>query len=215
MKNIFKETIFKRVKRSKFDLSHDRKFSCDMGELIPIALHEVLPGDQFNITSNQMIKLAPMLSPVMHRVDVFTHFFFVPNRLVWPEFEDFISPDDPSNVPKWPIANEGDYAIGTNADYLGIPTGSEEAFDVSVVPIAGLGRIFNEYYRDQNLVDPVADTCNEGDNNADLLELLKKQPLKRAWDHDYFTSCLPFAQKGDPVTLPLGTDAPITSQPRS
>jgi len=212
MKNIFKETIFNRVKRSKFDLSHDRKFSCDMGELVPIALHEVLPGDKFEITSNQMIKLAPMLSPVMHRVDVFTHFFFVPNRLVWPEFEDFISPDDPSNVPKFPIINEGDYEIGSIADYMGVPTGSAEAFDCSAIPIAGYNKIFNEYYRDQNLVDPVPDTCEEGDNNPDLLTAFNKPPLKRAWDHDYFTSCLPFAQKGDPVTLPLGTDAPITYQ---
>lgn len=212
MKNIFKETIFNKVKYSKFDLSHDRKFSCDMGELVPIMCTEVLPGDRFTVQTSQHVKFLSLLAPMMHRVDVFTHYFFVPNRLVWKGWEEFASPSDPSNVPAHPTIKNpdgfGGFDVGSLADYLSIPTGSSKAWEASALPIAGYHKIYNEYYRDQNLVPALDDECTDGDNGV-LANLANRSLLKRAWDHDYFTACLPFAQKGDPVTLPLGDTAPI------
>lgn len=208
MKNIFKETQFNRVKYSKFDLSHDRKFSTKMGSLTPIMVNEVLPGDKFNLTSEQMIRLAPMLAPVMHRVDVYTHFFFVPNRIVWKGWEDFISPDDPASVPVHPTIRNDEYVQGSLADYMGIPTDVFQNFEISALPIAAYNKIYNDYYRDQNLVAPVIDTCQDG-WNQDLQNAAANPPLKRAWEHDYFTACLPFAQKGDPVSLPLSGTADV------
>lgn len=212
MKNIFKETVMNRVKYSKFDLTHDRKFSCNMGELVPIMCAEVLPGDIFNLTSEQMIRLAPMLAPIMHRVDVYTHFFFVPNRIVWDGWEDFISPADPSDTPEFPILDAATTpAAGSIADYLGLPTG--EPLTASAIPFAAYAKIYNEYYRDQNLITEVTDTCADGENNAVLTAMAVGSPFYRCWEHDYFTACLPFAQKGDPVQLPLGGSAEINFTP--
>lgn len=212
MKNIFKEAQMPKVQFSKFDLSHDRKFSCDMGELVPIMVQEILPNDTFTVTSEQMIRLAPMLSPMMHRVDVFTHFFFVPNRLVWPNWEQFISPDDPSTAPEHPYIQLFDYDAGMLADYIGLPTGATTGLGThyNPIPFAAYFKIFNEYYRDQNLVSEESDTLKDGDNSFEAIQgQINSKPLKRAWEHDYFTACLPFAQKGDPVSLPLSGTAEI------
>lgn len=212
MKNIFKEVQVPKVNFSKFDLTHDRKFSCDMGELIPIMVQEVLPNDTFKVTSEQLIRLAPMLSPMMHRVDVYTHFFFVPNRLVWKNFEKFISPDDPNNAPEHPFMNLKAISDGFLGDYMGLPTNATTGLGIpyNPIPFAAYFKIFNEYYRDQNLVTEVADTLGDGDNNTTpISNQCEDRVLLRAWEHDYFTACLPFAQKGDPVSLPLSGTAEI------
>lgn len=208
MKNIFKETVFTKVKKSKFDLSHDRKFSCKMGQLIPIMCSEVLPGDSFTVNSAQMIRLAPMLAPMMHRVDVYTHFFYVPNRIVWNNWESFISPEDPSNVPVFPTL-QGTCNNSSLADYLGVPNLSSSDSAISALPFAAYRKIYNDYYRDQNLIDPVEDTLIDGSNNATMGVDLLEPPFIRAWEHDYYTACLPFAQKGDPVALPLSGTADV------
>lgn len=211
MKNPFKEVAMNRVKYSTFDLSHDRKFSCNMGELIPVMVSEILPGDRFKVITSQMIRMAPMLAPIMHRVDVSVHYFFVPNRIVWNGWERFISPDDPSDVPEFPLVKANTYDVGSNADYLGLPT-DLVVEPVSAIPVAGLAKIWNEYYRDENLQDVIKDSCADGLANPDLDLIMEDEPLRRCWEHDYFTACLPFAQKGTPVTLPLEGTADVVFQ---
>jgi hypothetical protein len=110
--SIFNQNAKRQVNKNKFDLSHEKKLSADWGELTPIYLQEVLPGDSFKVDTEYMVRCAPMLAPVMHRVDVYTHYFFVPNRIVWDEWEDFIrGGDDGSLNPSFPrIRVDGEFA---------------------------------------------------------------------------------------------------------
>lgn len=219
-KNVFNTISLMKPKRNHFDMSYDRKFSCNMGELVPIHLQEVLPGDKISMKSTQMIRFAPLVSPMMQRVDVYTHFFFVPSRLLWSNWESFITGGeiDPFTgvippPPVYPTINVApvDIALSSIPDYLGIPTGtSSVSHDISALPFAAYAKIYDEYYRDQNLQEPINFVLNDGDNDIrEVAPMLLGKPLKRAWEHDYFTSSLPFAQKGAEVVVPLGNDAPI------
>ncbi len=209
--NIFSQIQAKKPTSNTFDLSHDRKMSLNMGELVPIAALECIPGDKFNMSTSQMLRFAPMIAPIMHRVTVYTHFFFVPNRILWPNWEDFITggPDGTSE-PAFPTLESAGSAKGSLEDYLGVPTvpntGNLRQFQTSALPCAAYNKIYNEYYRDQNLIEPVGDECRDGSND---LGFITRQIQKRAWEHDYFTSGLPWTQKGAEATLPLGTTAPL------
>lgn len=212
--NIFNSIRIKRPQGNSFDLSHDRKFSLDAGKLVPIHCQEILPGDKISLQSMQMIRMAPMVAPVMHQVDVYTHYFFVPNRLVWPNWEEFITGGDGVSTPPVfpffiPVNN---VPVGGICDYLGVPLEADnQAIEISALPNAMYGLIWNEYYRDQNLqAELQSPILTDGDNSAALdNDGLLGMPFTRAWEHDYFTSALPFAQKGPAATLPLGTTAPI------
>ena len=126
--NIFNTINIRKPKSNKFDLSHERKLSLNMGELIPIMLEEVVPGDIFKVSSEIMIRMAPMLAPIMHRVNVYTHYFFVPNRLVWDNWKTFITGGETGmETPVHPFMNvsesyKGQFTKGSLADYFGIPT---------------------------------------------------------------------------------------------
>lgn len=200
--NIFNSIELKRPNRNVFDLSHDVKMSLDMGTLYPTMVMECIPGDKFNIGCESLLRFAPLVSPVMHRMNVFMHYFFVPNRLLWDGWEKWIV-SDPA-APAFPyLENLEAVGLGGLLDYLGVPKQAAGYMNrISALPLAAYQFIYNEYYRDQNLIPEVNYKLQDGDNTANFLTL---GPLRRrAWQHDYFTAALPFAQKGAAVDIPLG-----------
>lgn len=207
--NLFNSIKLTKPKKNVFDLSHDVKLSLNMGELVPILAMECIPGDKFNLSCESLLRFAPLVSPVMHRMDVTMHYFFVPNRILWPNWEKFITNTEVAgNLPAFPyleIASQSIYS--PLMDYMGIPDPAAAPFTgqptrISALPFAAYQKIYNEYYRDQNLITAVVDILTDGDNVLNLNALIALR--KRAWEHDYFTAALPFPQKGDAVDLPLG-----------
>lgn len=205
--NVFDETQMSRVESNQFDLSHTKKWTGNMGELIPTACIEVVPGDEFNISFVQMLRMMPMVAPVMHKVRVFTEWFFVPNRILWSEWEDFITG---TGTPAHPFILVDDvFDKGTIGDYLGIPPGdySDNPIQLNAFQIAAIFMIFDEWYRDQNVIDPKYVPLVSGSNNSNYFNFLNGPPLRRAWERDLFTSALPTTQQG--LT---GVEIPLTFQ---
>lgn len=199
------------MKRSKHSLSHYNLLSADMGELVPVGLQEVLPGDTFQHAASVLTRVSPLLAPVMHPVHVRLHHWFVPHRLVWEDFENFITGGrDGANASTFPtitLSTSGSPAsadVGNLADYLGCPP-DINGLEVSALPFRAYALIFNEFYRDEDLVTELTvDTTSGADTttNTDL--------QNAAWEKDYFTSARPWTQKGPEVTLPLSGSAPVT-----
>lgn len=192
MSNIYQNTKNNRPGRSVFNLSYDKKFDGDMGYLYPVMCDEVIPGDVMRVGNQTVIRFQPLVAPIMHEINVYTHYFFVPYRLLDDDWEEFISGgvqgDSTATVPRW---NPSTTAKGTLWDYLGLPVG--------VTPIGALpldfprrayNFVYNEFYNDQ--------TLNEGG-----VALTNETILKRAWEKDYFTSALPFQQRGTAPALPI------------
>ena len=198
------------IPRSRFNRSHRHVTSFDADDLIPIFVDDVIPGDTFSCDCNFVARLtSPTLLPLMDNMYLETFFFFVPYRLVWDNWEKFCgAQDDP--------ADSIDFTIPTSAatytavsgdifDYFGMPIGVANVLQgVSMLPFRAYNLIYNEWFRDQNLIDSVTVNTGNGPDTAGTYSI-----LKRGKRHDYFTSALPWPQKGDAVPLPLGSRADI------
>lgn len=223
MSKLFTSIESKKPTHNRFNLSYENKFSCKMGNLYPVFVQDVIPGDRFRVNTGSLVRLAPMLAPVMHRASIFMHYFFVPNRLIHDNWESFITGGEDgkstATLPLVPLSSLNFSANlpltrkGTLWDFLGYPVTSSSTASITVsttVDVSYLRAyqlIYNEYYRDQNLTKPV--TILKGDvvTSNELLDLL---PLrKRAWEKDYFTSALPWAQRGAQVNIPISGTAPV------
>lgn len=203
-KNLFNSISVPVPKKNVFDLSHVRLTSGKFGLLYPILCREVIPGDKFRIGGKCAMRLAPMIAPIMHRIDMYLHYWYVPNRVLWPGWEKWISGDPTAPAFPYIVASAANGAVvGSLFDHLGIPPAiGVQDEKVNAFPFAAVQACWNEFYRDQNLQAAVSYQLVNGDNSANAeLTVLRR----RAWEHDYLTSCLPFAQKGAAVDLPLGT----------
>lgn len=210
--------------RNVFDMSYDHKTTLNMGELIPIHWQEVLPSDNYKMSSEQMLRMMPMVAPVMHKVDVSVHHFFVPYRILFDKFDDFLGGmSNPGGIfPALPTiaSSEGPITIerGSLGDYMGLPLGTITD-PLQALPLAAYQMIWWEYYRDQNLVQQELGMDFE---NWIQLQEGQQDPTttgrllslhRRAWEKDYFTAQLPFAQKGDSVGIPISGIIPVEYDP--
>ncbi|UPW41554.1 major capsid protein [Peromfec virus RodF8_58] len=243
--NLFNSIRVKRPKRNAFDLSHDVKLGMNLGDLVPIFCEPVVPGDTFKVNTEILMRFAPLVSPVMHQMNVYTHFFFVPNRLVWDGWKDFITGGErrpgsstPAPAPAYPTIGIEDGPLGSSSiqslfmqgslmDYLGFPVANDfeglrsmygigtsvdpsgDGFraHIDLLPFKAYQLIWNEYYRDQNLQEPV-DIHSDRNGVSRMLNSTEFMQLhRRAWEKDYFTSALPWPQAGEDVHLPFHGNA--------
>jgi hypothetical protein len=229
--SLFTSVPVMKVPRNLFDLSHEVKLSAKFTYLYPVLVQETLPGGTYRDLSTIMVRLAPMLAPIMHRLDVTTHFFFVPYRLIWDGWQTFITRGQDgteSRVPpyftpaglKAQFSNVDWCANGSLWDYLGLPTftpGSATLNNekISSLPFQAYGRIWNDWYRDPNFDPDIEADLQpqlDGDISAYGNMIIRGGNdgagpnlglLNRMWQKDYFTSALPFAQRGTEVLMPL------------
>lgn len=195
------------MKRNKFSLSHYTLQSLNQGKLVPIGMFEVLPGDSVQMSTSALVRAAPLVAPIMHPVHVRIHHWFVPYRIIWDDWENFITggPDgNDASVPPYFPAGTG-YVIGASSllNYLGMPQATyntDANFKVSALPARAYALIFNEWYRDQDLVTEVGLSKASGADGSTNTTL-----LNCAWEKDYFTSARPWEQKGDGVPVPVTT----------
>lgn len=237
--NLFNSIPLLKPKRNAFNLSHSVKLTMEMGQLVPFYVQDVLPSDRIRLSATNLIKFAPLIAPILSEVDVYMHFFFVPTRLIWDSWEDFITgshkgkklPEDSMpQMPRWiflrdfvnqaitnPLEGESSpLQHGSLADYLGFQTFKKgTSFDhvnthyyVDQLPFRAYRKIYNDWYRDENLQEERDEDwfSESGDisvNDSNFQDVTHRMRLEnRAWRKDYFTSALPFAQKGDDVLIP-------------
>lgn len=207
------------MQRSTFNRNHSLKTSFNVGDLIPIFCDEVLPGDSFNIKTSKVVRMQSLITPVMDNMYLDTYFFFVPNRLVWEHWQEFCGENKTSpwvqqtqyQIPQLTSPASTGWSAGTIADYFGIPTGIA-GLSVNALPFRAYALICNEWFRDENLQNPlnipVSDSTVAGVNSGTFVTDVVKGglPYKAAKFHDYFTSCLPYPQKGPDVLIPLGSN---------
>lgn len=204
-------------KRNNFDLTHEAKMSLKMGPIYPVAWYEIVPGDKFRIRPEFMLRFLPLISPAMHRIDADFHAFFVPFRLIWNEWETFITGGrDGTANPAMPYiqysaSNISLFAKGTLSDYLSVPTHSgsvSQPVNISALPYRAYQLIYDQYFRDPNLEAELNISLASGLVTGS--ELTKITTLRnRKWEKDYFTSALPWPQRGAAVTMPITINAAV------
>lgn len=206
------------ISRSRFDRSASLKTSFNVGDVVPFFLDEVLPGDTFSVDTSKVVRMQTLLTPMMDNVYLDTYYFFVPNRLVWDHWKQFCGentesawiPETEYTMPQITAPADSGWSVGTLADYFGIPTGVP-GLSVSALPFRAYALIMNEWFRDQNLQDPLVvptdDSTVAGVNTGTFVTDVAKggKPFIAAKYHDYFTSCLPSPQKGPDVLIPSAT----------
>ena len=213
------------MSRSTFDRNSSVKTSFNVGDIVPFYVDEVLPGDTFDIDTSKVIRMPSLLTPIMDNLYLDTYYFFVPNRIVWQHWKELMGENNESawiptteyEVPQI-TAPSGGWSIGTIADYMGVPTGVS-GLSVNALPFRAYALICNEWFRDENLCDPLniplTDATVAGVNTGTFVTDVAKGglPYKAAKYRDYFTSCLPAPQKGPDVTIPVsgGANYPVMS----
>lgn len=205
------------ISRSRFDRSSSIKTTFNAGDVVPFFLEEVLPGDTFSVDSSKVVRMQTLLTPMMDNVYLDTYYFFVPNRLVWQHWKEFCGENNESAwIPETEYAipqlksPAGGFEVGTIADYFGLPTGVAN-LSVSALPFRAYALIMNEWFRDENLMDPLVvptdDATVTGVNTGTFVTDVAKggKPFVAAKYHDYFTSALPAPQKGPDVQIPVAS----------
>lgn len=216
-------TNIRGIQRSKFDMSHTIKTTLNTGDLIPFDVMEVLPGDTFNVETNTLTRLQTLITPLMDDLYLDTYYFFVPNRLVWDHWKEFNGentksswyPNTTYTVPKILVTpDELTNARNTIIDYMGFPVQAlkSDSALINALPIRAYNLIWNEWFRDQNLQDPILVPTDDAEYKFDATDSKSGGTVLKANKyHDYFTSALPSPQKGPDVTLAMngGNDLPV------
>lgn len=206
--HLFSQIPSTQIPRSVFDRSHGYKTTFNSGYLVPFYVDEVLPGDSFKLTATLFARLATPIVPFMDNLYLETFFFFVPNRLVWDNWQKFNgeqkNPNDSTDF-LIPIVSGTNVQNQTLWDYFGLPTNVNKVLKVNALPFRAYNLIFNEWFRDENLQESLKVPTDDGPDNLSDYSL-----VRRGKRHDYFTSCLPWPQKGPGVEISIGGSADVT-----